>query len=451
MPPISKDHISYPLEAGSSLLDVKRLPMEVTTALEYVSSKLARKNMHFAFIVIRKEVQVPSTGMTPDSATFPSPTDSIFSKVSSSSSVFSRALSKSSSRSSLRSAFSSGSSTCSSVASSASLSRTQYPSLPTSPRDFSAAPRLNVLTATTSPALPCMSPSTPNPFGITLLQTAPISPRSSKFLNSTIERAEKRYPSIGTGWLVPKPYTTTSAPTDLIARSLSQNEIIFASGGLTLLSLDHVYTFKTHLQLYSRTLTPPSLTLAVDELRRLILAQGPGTTITKSHLTRSYPWLGISFPALVDINQAYKTAYGGSSRSGAIDVAETPVRTAAIPTLSLTTSFTRPTPTFNVRFSTASTSSLCSETSYFSPVSPYSSSDPGTAVPLTAISMGESARGVELDTAISYQFDLESAFPGRGPGPLTPNRGDDITPVTKGEWTFLRVDASARRGAVETC
>jgi hypothetical protein len=69
--------------------------------------------------------------------------------------------------------------------------------------------------------------------------------------------------------------------------------------------------------------------------------------------------------------------------------------------------------------------------------------------------MGESARGLELDTAVSYQFDLEAEvrMEGtlRGPGPLTPNSREDITPVTKGEWTFLRVDASARRGGVETC
>jgi hypothetical protein len=63
---------------------------------------------------------------------------------------------------------------------------------------------------------------------------------------------------------------------------------------------------------------------------------------------------------------------------------------------------------------------------------------------------------VELDAAAAYEFNLESAFSSedRGPhfrGPLTPNVGDDITPVTKGEWTFLRIDASARRGAVERC
>lgn len=64
---------------------------------------------------------------------------------------------------------------------------------------------------------------------------------------------------------------------------------------------------------------------------------------------------------------------------------------------------------------------------------------------------------MELNTAVSYQFDLEVevAFKeDRGPhfrGPMTPNAFEDITPVTKGEWGFLMTTERARRGAVETC
>ncbi|CAG8954073.1 hypothetical protein HYFRA_00009175 [Hymenoscyphus fraxineus] len=470
MAPITKEHISSPLEAGSSLLDAKILPAVLTSALEYVSARLSRRNLHISLIVIRKEVQIPSTGMTPVTSTLPSPA---LSRSSSTSSTFSRALSKVSSRSSLSSSGSSIYSN-STASSTISLSRTQHPSLPTSPKDKSAVPRLN-FTSVASAALPCSTPTAPNPYGISLLHAATLSPRAEKILRSTIQKAEKKFPSIGSGWLSPKPFTSTSStsnlPTnDLIQRSIAQNEILFSSEGLTLLSLDHVYTFKSHLLTYSHALTPDSLTIAVDELRRLILAQKT-QTITKNHLTRSYDWLGISFSALVDVNQAYKITYGGHSHTGAIDCQDTLTRTQLTP-LSLKTSFSRasPQPTFHsVRMSYEDTtthsslttdmytrSSFCSsEVSYFSPSSSCGSGTPETAVPLTAISMGESARGFELDTAISYQFDLEAAFKeDRGPhfrGPMTPNAFEDITPVTKGEWGFLMTTEMARRGAVETC
>jgi len=105
----------------------------------------------------------------------------------------------------------------------------------------------------------------------------------------------------------------------LIRRSLSQNEVVFCSEGLTLLSLDHVYTFKCYLHTYSTTLSPADLTSAVDELRRLVLAQN-GRCISKGYLMRAYNWLGVSLAALVDVNEGYKTAYGGRERAGGIEV-----------------------------------------------------------------------------------------------------------------------------------
>ncbi|KAG9233972.1 hypothetical protein BJ875DRAFT_462856 [Amylocarpus encephaloides] len=468
MAPITKDCISSPLEAGSSLLQSKRLPTALTMALEYVSERLARKEIHMTLIVIKKEVQVPSTMMTPDSTTLPSPVESIFSHASRASSLFSRKLSRRSSKSSVSSASSSSSSVASSTpstSSSMSLSRTKYPSLPASPRDPNAVPRLNIKIATSSPALPCSTPTAPNQFGISLHHTTPLSPRETKILRHTILKAEKKFPEIGYGWLSPKPYTTYNsnpATNELIRRSIEQNEVLFASNGLRLVGLDHIYTFKTQLHAYSRTLTADALLATVDQLRLLVLAQN-SLSITRAHLMRCYEWLGTSFPALVDVNQAYKTAYGGFSRTGAIDCQDERTRTV-LPSLSVTTSFTNlrqtPAPSFrlgnSVTCSQASSdwtrSSQCS--SYFSPSSSCGSPSPVTAIPLTAISMGESARGVDLNTAVSYQFDLEGALrEDRGPhfrGPMTPNAFEDITPVTKGEWCFLNINALARQAAVET-
>ncbi|RDL38127.1 uncharacterized protein BP5553_05560 [Venustampulla echinocandica] len=442
--PIIKDCISPPLEAGSSLLDAKQLPTVLISALEYVSSRLARKRLHISLIVIRKEVQVPVTPSDSSSSVTTSAAQSLFSRSSSSaSSASSRSLGSSSSCSSL------SSSTCSS---SSSLSRTQYPSLPSSPKDSTAVPKPRIrIPSSSSPALPCSTPTAPNQYGISLLHASSLTPKAEKILRQTILKAEKKFP-IGSGWLSPKPLTSSSkcaATNDLIRRSLQQNEILFSSEGLSLLSLDHVYTFKCQLHTYSRTLTPSDLTLAVDELQRLVLLQ-QGRRITKGYLMRAYDWLGVSLAALVDVNEGYKTAYGGCERRGGIEVVEPETRTQKqLPQLQLQTSFTKPTavPSFSVRMSIVG--SRESEASWFS-------EDDETPLPLSVVEVGESAKGTDLLSAVSCQFDLErvaAAVENRGPhlrGPLTPNTFEDITPVTQGEWCFLMV-GNVRRGPVETC
>jgi hypothetical protein len=57
--PISKQYISSPLEAGPSLLDIKQLPPQLLSALDYVSKRLARKRLHISLIVVRKDINIP--------------------------------------------------------------------------------------------------------------------------------------------------------------------------------------------------------------------------------------------------------------------------------------------------------------------------------------------------------------------------------------------------------
>lgn len=200
--PVTKDLISSPLEAGSSLLDSKQLPAPLTSALEYVSSRLARKRLHLSLIVVRKDVQVPSitTPQTPSLSNSPSssittsPARSLF---SSTSSTFSRANSKHSSNSSFSDA-------ASDLSNSSTLSRTQWASLPSSPRDFAASPRVqspSVASSTTLPSTPLApltptTPSSPNPYGITLLHASSLTAKAEKILRHVIAKAEKKF-SIG--------------------------------------------------------------------------------------------------------------------------------------------------------------------------------------------------------------------------------------------------------------
>lgn len=188
MPSITKSRISSPLEAGSSLLDAKQLPPQLTAALDYVSSRLTRKRLHLSLIVVRKDVQIPQ----PPSPTGPpkqanSPNQSITS--SPAKSLFgASSFTRSPSKSSVASTSDNGSATSSST-STPSLSRTNWPGLPTSPADRSASPPLP------SPAYPA-APATPNPYGITLMHAATLTPKAEKILRHTIAKAEKKF-SIG--------------------------------------------------------------------------------------------------------------------------------------------------------------------------------------------------------------------------------------------------------------
>jgi len=150
-----------------------------------------------------------------------------------------------------------------------------------------------------------------------------VSHKAEKVLRSSIQKAEKKF-NIGSGWLSSQPLTTEiTCPNtnELIRRSLVQNNVVFSSEGLTLLSLDHVYSFKCLLHTYSRSRAASDLTAAVDELRSLVLNNN-GRKITKTYLTRTYEWVKVSLAALIEVNEGYKATYGGNQRFGGVEVQE---------------------------------------------------------------------------------------------------------------------------------
>ena len=183
------------------------------------------------------------------------------------------------------------------------------------------------------------------------------------------------------------------------------------------------------------------LTSAVDELRRLVLAQN-GRRITNGYLMRAYEWLGVSLAALVDVNEGYKTAYGGQARTGGIEVANEerksppPLKTnfamKDIRRMKISVGFGDQSPTTETEGSTSSGNS----------------SDCDMEGP-ALVEVGESAKGRDAG--------VDGMRPDRGPhrrGPTTPNGFEDITPVTKGEWCFLMVGdgwKEAKTAAVVTC
>ncbi|PBP26639.1 hypothetical protein BUE80_DR002401 [Diplocarpon rosae] len=415
---VAKDRISSPLEAGPSLLDSKHLPRSLTEALDYVSIRLSRKRLHLSLIVVPRDIQLPQTQTSPQTAENPistSPAKSLFKT-----SNFTRTPSLCSI---------SDTSSSSSSSSSSSLSRTKWPSLPASPADRTA----------NLPATPAL----PNTYGIALMHASSLTVKAERILRHTIAKAEKKF-DIGSDWLHPVPLTQCPLITHLIHRSLTQNSILFSSEGLTLLALDHVYTFKYQLHGYSRSLSPCSLTLAVDELRRLVLAQS-GRRITKGYLMRAYDWLGVSLAALVDVNEGYKVAYGGKERFGGIEVQDEGRKSP--PPLKINWDGAQYQAPRKLRLTIGSDLSSSSAR----PISCAGSScrSDGVAKALGSVDVGESAKGRDATLAVLTED--------RGPhrrGPVTPNGFEDITPVTKGEWCFLMVGQGwkdAKTAPVETC
>lgn len=349
----------------------------------------------------------------------------------------------------------------------------------------------------------------PNEFGMRLIHTGLLSPKAEKTLRTTIQKAERRFRT-GTGWLPP---ATTAAAcglnADLVRRSILQNEVLFSSEGLTLLGLDKLYTFKSALSAYARSINKGGTSLstaspapgiadstraiedAVDSLRRLVLANG-GRPVSRSDLHRSYDWLGVNARALRDVESMYKRAYGGPEKSGAFEktVGEREVQAATATTVvkigappppkSPPRTQTTPVLKLNTQLATATTARIFKPKARAVAVAEKEKSRPEGATATTEKKKTQQAEVVEIEIKISNGEDSEddnedgdrTARPiqymplwnagvsidelmlspcdsrqSQRLGPTTPNGYDDISPITRGEWGFLfKGDGWAQQG-----
>ncbi|KAB5570094.1 hypothetical protein GE09DRAFT_1170954 [Coniochaeta sp. 2T2.1] len=373
--------ISSPLEAGTSILDAGSIPSHVNSALEYTSKKLAKKDIHLTLVIVRRDYQLPSKADSPcwssTSAPPPGPSNSAVpqSSMKHSNSSFTLSSIKNIVRSntfpltglsssnaiqertvhanpsydeglrtgmispafsvSSMSSMASTVSTTSTVESSVGSSR-RWPLSPTTPYSLTmpatpATPysEVSMSTGTTAEASSAVSgvdgPLSANAFGVRLVHTSPVSSKEEKVLKQTMQRAERKF-HLGHDWFPPAVAPSQCGLTaDVIHRSVEQNELLFSSGGLSLLTLDHLYTFKLALSSYANTQSSCTLEDAVDELRRLVLAQG-GRKLRKSVLQSNFAWLGpVSDSALSDVTRMYRRAYGGiSGESGVENDVDTP-------------------------------------------------------------------------------------------------------------------------------
>ncbi|KAK0711214.1 hypothetical protein B0H67DRAFT_555230 [Lasiosphaeris hirsuta] len=351
-----KDRISSPLEAGASIADGHQLPSRMNAALEYVSKKLSRKAVDITVLVVRRDYQL-STSPLPSPRFFSPlvspvslPGSAVVSPVgtplrpafvASPMSAFKQFVRPNAPafptaermvnvnpdylrNSTVSPAFSDTSMTSASTVATASTSdstfshRLRWPGSPTNHGSVPMTPATPFTVASSATATTDTGSAvsgaflqSPSQFGIRLVHVGPVGLREERILSQTIEKTTRKF-KIGADWLpqVVSP-TTLGLPVDLIHRSLAQNEVLFSSESLTLLSLDHLYTFRTALQSYARTLSPCRLEDAVDELRRLILANSR-QRLRKSSLLGAYRWLDpVSDSALADVCRMYSRAYGG--------------------------------------------------------------------------------------------------------------------------------------------
>ncbi|KAF5023752.1 hypothetical protein F66182_4185 [Fusarium sp. NRRL 66182] len=498
-----KDRISSPLEAGTSILDAHHLPPHLAPALEHASSRLARKSQHITLVVARRDYQLPSVVppkglLTP---TTPTPLSPGF-RFNFSQGPVSRLKSlmrpgSSTSARSMDSPRSGISSPGYAPPLEISSPRFRWPLSPTTPMSPPPMTPCTASSTTTDTMSSMMNAS--SSFGMRLIHTNELNPKSEKILNSVLEKTEKKF-AVGSEWLSHAVRPSSCGLTNqLIHSSIIQNEVLFCSEGLTILSLDRLYSLKSALSSYSKTKSHLRLEDAVDELRRIILATN-GEKVSKTAILRSYDWLSVSNSALVDLDRMYRRAYGGPEQYGGIagltsfaepaikpisdsqerhkeeereeeekeEVEETTISAALSkgktpspkPLLKLQTNFTpgavlKPKP-------------KKPEITIQAPVKVGEDEEDGdrTARPTDQLyfTMQQWEPPSTIDQVLTAGPVNRSAFSPLTPtpimspaspkfGPLTPHEYDDISPTTRGEWGFMMADnafQSGRKVGVET-
>ncbi|KAK0737012.1 hypothetical protein B0T21DRAFT_410483 [Apiosordaria backusii] len=344
MAPILRNRISSPLEAGPSIADGHYLPVYVNEALDYASKRLAKKGANITLLVVRRDYQLPTSTIVA-SPTF-TPGSHVLNTASLRPSLppVSRLealkqfvkLNNTSSDGSVRErivhihldrfsdgtvspAFSEASATSSSTYSSVdstfsstSSNRFRWPGSP-SQYGSGSVPMTPATPFTVMSDNSSVPPSATQQTGMKFIHAHPLSPKDERILSQTIEKTAKKF-KLGSEWLSqPVSASSLSLPPDLIRLSLSQNQSLFSSSHLNLLSLDSLYTFRTAFQAYTRTRSSYRLEDAVDELRRLYLSNGR-RPLLKSTLLNSYRWLDpICDHSLSQVCRMYERAYGDSN------------------------------------------------------------------------------------------------------------------------------------------
>ena len=150
----------------------------------------------------------------------------------------------------------------------------------------------------------------------------PLPRKSQTILAQTIRKAVKKF-SLQPGWLtalasapskcLPKIFDTHRPNSYIVRRSLVQHELIFSEEGLTLLGIDHIYTFKQLLCTLSKKNWVPHardicLSSCVHLLQRInIVYTDP--KVSKAYLERVYDEIEFQKESYDEVVAAYDVNY----------------------------------------------------------------------------------------------------------------------------------------------
>jgi hypothetical protein len=198
-----KEIISSPLEAGTSILDAHHLPPHVLPALEFTSTRLARKSIHVTLVVVRRDYQIPaltSPLVSPALSTPATPsTPGRFNLTNGPVSTL-KSIVRVASNHSLASARSFDSFRSTPVASPIwsstprtpmSSRRLRWPLSPTTP--LSPPPMTPCTPASTATSTSADAPSPSSAFGLRLVYASDLRPKDERFLNETLVKAEQKF------------------------------------------------------------------------------------------------------------------------------------------------------------------------------------------------------------------------------------------------------------------
>ncbi|KAL6717011.1 hypothetical protein ACLMJK_004925 [Lecanora helva] len=146
--------------------------------------------------------------------------------------------------------------------------------------------------------------------------------KSQIILTQIVRKAVKKF-SLETNWLttlasasnkcLPKIFDAYKPSSYLVRRSIVQHELIFSSDGLTLLTIDHIYTFKQLLSTLSRTdLVPQKRDLCLSScvhLLRHINEIYTDPKVSSGYLARVYKEIDYQKELYKEVSAAYDVNY----------------------------------------------------------------------------------------------------------------------------------------------
>ncbi|MCJ1337377.1 hypothetical protein MMC09_002659 [Bachmanniomyces sp. S44760] len=164
----------------------------------------------------------------------------------------------------------------------------------------------------------------------TLIPVWPLTTQSQSIFYKIISRAAKKF-DISQAWLnalsglcqKTSPARILAAHVDIsyiINRSLIQHDVLFGGEGLTLLSVDHVFTFKNLLSLLDRAdwvplSREPCMESCLQLLHRLNTIYDLHG-ISKAYLQRAYDHVSVSDTIIAEVARKYMSKFGNSGILG---------------------------------------------------------------------------------------------------------------------------------------